>query len=302
MENRAHMMCCASCGIAGGDDIKLKDCSACHLVRYCGIECQKDHRPQHKKDCKKRAAELRDELLFKQPESSHLGDCPICCLPLPLDPEKYTLNSCCCKIICDGCNYVNQKREIEGRLENKCAFCRTIMPKTKEENKEQVMKRIEANDTVALCHMGTTKCDKGDYRAAFDYWTRAANLGDAISHYQLSVMYRGGIFVEKDEKKELHHLTEATIARHPKARYNLGCLEGDNGQYDRATKHWIIGAKLGHDMSMEGVNILYEAVLVSHEDFAVVLRGHQAAIAAIKSPQREEAANFFAEREKRGAD
>ena len=34
---------------------------------------------------RKRAAVLRDELLFKQPESSHLGDCPICCLPLPLD-------------------------------------------------------------------------------------------------------------------------------------------------------------------------------------------------------------------------
>jgi len=26
----------------------------------------------------KRAAELRDEILFKQPESSHRGDCPIC--------------------------------------------------------------------------------------------------------------------------------------------------------------------------------------------------------------------------------
>eukprot|EP00984_Skeletonema_dohrnii_P035791 scaffold35973_cov122-Skeletonema_dohrnii-CCMP3373.AAC.2 len=33
---------------------------------------------QHKKECKKRAAEFRDELLFKQPESCHEGDCPIC--------------------------------------------------------------------------------------------------------------------------------------------------------------------------------------------------------------------------------
>ena len=78
------VMLCASCGTAEGDDIKLKKC-ACHLVKYCSVACQKAHRPKHKKECKKRAAELKDEILFKQPESSHLGDCPICCLPLPID-------------------------------------------------------------------------------------------------------------------------------------------------------------------------------------------------------------------------
>ena len=79
-----NLMCCASCGIAGVDDMKLKKCTACHLVRYCSVKCQKEHRPKHKKVCKKRAAELRDEILFKQPDGSDLGDCPICCLPLRL--------------------------------------------------------------------------------------------------------------------------------------------------------------------------------------------------------------------------
>eukprot|EP00986_Skeletonema_menzelii_P005632 scaffold2088_cov77-Skeletonema_menzelii.AAC.1 len=71
------MLSCASCGAAGGDDIKLKKCTACYLVQYCSVKCQRDHRPKHKKACKKRMAELRDEILFKQPESNHLGDCPI---------------------------------------------------------------------------------------------------------------------------------------------------------------------------------------------------------------------------------
>ena len=53
------MQCCASCGTAGGDDIKLMKCTGCYLVKYCGVECQKEHRPKHKKECKKRAAELR---------------------------------------------------------------------------------------------------------------------------------------------------------------------------------------------------------------------------------------------------
>jgi len=32
--------------------------------------------------------ELRDEILFRQPESTHDGDCPICFLPLPVDGKK----------------------------------------------------------------------------------------------------------------------------------------------------------------------------------------------------------------------
>eukprot|EP00984_Skeletonema_dohrnii_P018776 scaffold8854_cov97-Skeletonema_dohrnii-CCMP3373.AAC.1 len=77
--------CCASCSVAGVDKIKLKECTDCDLVRYCSDECQKDHRPQHEPECKKRLAELRDEILFRQPESTHLGDCPICLLPMPLE-------------------------------------------------------------------------------------------------------------------------------------------------------------------------------------------------------------------------
>jgi hypothetical protein len=69
----ADMSCCASCGIAevDGVKVKLKQC-ACKLVRYCSVACQKEHRSQHKNVCKKQVAELRDEILFKQPESSHL--------------------------------------------------------------------------------------------------------------------------------------------------------------------------------------------------------------------------------------
>ena len=127
------------------------------------MKCQKDHRPQHKKECKKRAAELKDELLFKQPESSYLGDCPICCLPLPLDNKKSTLYPCCSKVICNGCQHANRKREFEGRLQQRCPFCRKAAPKTQEQSDEQLMKRIEANDPVAMSQMGKDKYEEGDY-------------------------------------------------------------------------------------------------------------------------------------------
>ena len=286
-------LCCASCGASGSDDIKLKQC-ACKLVKYCSVKCQKDHRPKHKRECKQRVAELRDEVLFKQPESTHLGDCPICCLPLSIDSEKSPLAPCCSKRICDGCNLANQLRELEGRLQLKCPFCREVVPRSAEELIEKRMKRVEANDPVAMCDMGTERYQEGDYKAAFEHMVKAAALGDVKAHYQVSTMYGEGRGVEKDEKKELHHLTEASIGGHPIARYNLGCLEMKNGQINRAVKHFIIAAKLGFDPSLKQVKNLFKAGRVSKEDFAAALRGHQAAIEATKSPQRKEAAIIFA--------
>ena len=67
----------------------------------------------------------------------------------------------------------------------------------------------------------------------------------------------------------------------------------ENGRVDRAAKHFIIAAKLGHDNSLESVKFLYKAGHVSKDDFEVALRGHHAAIAATKSPQREEAYEFL---------
>ncbi|EJK54409.1 hypothetical protein THAOC_25967, partial [Thalassiosira oceanica] len=76
---------CANCGKLGSDTVKLKNCNACRLVKYCGVDCQRAHRKQHKKACKQRAAELKDEELYSQGHERPEGDfCPICTLPIPL--------------------------------------------------------------------------------------------------------------------------------------------------------------------------------------------------------------------------
>src|SRR6056300_1124220 len=108
---------CASCGIAAVDDIKLKKCDGgCDLVKYCSDDCQKNHRSRHKKACRKRLTELHYIKLFTQPDFSHLGECPICCLPLSLDIRKSIMMGCCSKSICNGCHYANTKREYEQGL------------------------------------------------------------------------------------------------------------------------------------------------------------------------------------------
>ena len=167
---------CANCGKAAVDNVKLKKC-ACNLVKYCSVGCQKNHRKQHKKACKKQLAEIRDDRLLRQPEDTHFGECPICCLPLPVDADKWKIASCCSQRICDGCAIANQLREAEQGLELRCAYCREPLPKSDEEAAKSVMKRVKANDPIALYKMGYNCCLKGDYDSAFQYFTKAVELG-----------------------------------------------------------------------------------------------------------------------------
>ncbi|KAK1735455.1 zf-MYND and TPR domain-containing protein [Skeletonema marinoi] len=269
------MSCCASCGIAERDEIKLRECATCDLVRYCGDKCQENHTAQHERACMKRAVELRDEILFKQPESSYLADCPICCLPMPLDLSKSIVAVCCSKSICRGCDVETQKREFE--------------PVGNELWRKQRMKRIEANDPVAMCREGAEQYKKGDYSSAFGYYVKAAELGDVDAHYRLSLMYYLGKGVEKDGGKEIYHLEEAAIGGHPTARCGLGCHEWRNGNTERAVKHLIIAASMGHDGSIKFLMDEFRRGFVSKDDLAAALRAHQAAVDATKSPQREEA-------------
>ena len=279
---------CASCGIAAIDDIKLKSCNGgCDLVKYCSDKCQENHKEQHEEEC------LCDKKLFTQPDGSHMGECPICCLPLPIDASKSTAMTCCSKIICNGCLYVNSKRELEAGLGHRCAFCREPISESKEDHIKNVMERVKKNDPVAMRVMSGICIDEGDYDTGFQYLMNAAELGDADAHYGLSIMYREGEGVDKDGRKKVYHLEEAAIRGHPFARHNLGCLDAMSGRFERARKHFIIAANLGDDKSLKCVRQLYAEGHASKEEYASALRACQAADDATKSAEREEAKAFY---------
>ena len=120
--------------------------------------------------------------------------------------------------------------------------------------------------------------------------TKAAELGDGLSHNQLSQMYHDGLGVEKDVGKEKHHLEAAAIGGHPKARYNLGVHEwNNNDNTERAVKHWMIAATQGDDESIKALIDSFKDGFVEKEDLAAAFRAHKSAVDATKSPQRKEA-------------
>lgn len=118
MESLSAPNLCANCGKGEEDSNKLKKCGACLSVKYCSAACQKAHRSQHKKECKRRAVELHDEKLFADPPPRE--ECPICLLPMSKGNHK-TFESCCGKMICNGCVYA---MKMSGP-KDLCAFCRT---------------------------------------------------------------------------------------------------------------------------------------------------------------------------------
>ena len=84
-------------------------------------------------------------------------------------------------------------------------------------------------------------------------------------------------------------MEEAAVDGHTTARYNLGAIEWGNKRFERAVKHFTIAANLGFDGSLETLKEIYPVGYISKEDYADALRGHQAAVDATKSPQREAA-------------
>jgi TPR repeat protein len=174
-----------------------------------------------------------------------------------------------------------------------CPFCRE--PANVDDHDKRMMKRAKANDPAALREKGARCYDKGDYDGAFEYYTKAAELGYADAHFQLGNinMYHKDWGVEKDEEKAVYHWEKAAICGHARARYNLACIEWDNGNMERAVKHFIIAAKLGDPESMSKLWKHYSAGNITKEDLDSTLRAHQAAIDATRSTQRKIADEIF---------
>ncbi len=279
---------CASCGMAAINGMTLKKC-ACNLVKYCTVDCQKAHRAKHKKSCRMRLTEMRDESLLKQPDIGYLGKCSICFLPLPIDERRLIIMGCCGKIICGGCGFAYEKRKLEPR----CTCCGQPVPNSLEEHHKRIMERVKKNDSFAMTQMGKKHAGKGDYRNALEYYTKAAALGDVSAHCCLGILYFNGDGVEKDMKKALPHLEQAAIGGHPDARGLLALYEMDNGRFKRASKHYIIAASLGCIVSLSAVKNLFVQGIVSEDDYAAALRAHEATVNETKSTEREEAEAYF---------
>ena len=286
---------CANCRKHGSDTVKLKDCTACRLVKYCGVDCQKAHRKQHKKACKKRAAELKDEQLYSQGQERPEGDfCPICTLPIPFPMSDHSVFvACCMKRVCNGCNVAAQRSGMAD-----CPFCRSPRPRNDADTLKMVQARVEKKDPVAISMLGEKYAEgllglQEDRRKAVELYAEAAELGsnDALCH--LGVAYNRGYGVEEDKEKGAEYFKKAAMQRHVASRHRLGMVEGEKGNLDRGVRHMLISAKMGGTESIETIKKLFMAGVITKEQYAEALKGYQDAEEEMKSRDRDEAKAYL---------
>ena len=280
----------STCKNCGKGEV-LKACTACKLVKYCNRDCQIVHRPQHKKACRKRAAELHDEMLFKEPPPQ--GDCPICVIRLPSMGSGRRYMSCYGKILCTGCFHADVY-DNHGNIitDEKCPCCRTLVP-TDEENIERLKKRMEVGDAYAFFTMGNY------YSRGYYGLPQNSNSAKAVKmlhkagkfgYNNIGFAYAKGNGVERDTKMAKHYYELSAMEGNVVARHNLGANDYNAGNYDRALKHFMIAVKGGHTQSVKDIQQMFMDGHATKDHYANALRTHQAYLNEIKNDQRDKAA------------
>ena len=90
-------------------------------------------------------------------------------------------------------------------------------------------------------------------------------------------------------KKALYHYELAAMGGHEAARHNLGAMEGQKGNVERAYKHYMIAARSGYDDSLKNVGLGYKHGHVTKDEYANALRAFKDAQDEMKSEQRTKA-------------
>jgi TPR repeat protein len=201
--------------------------------------------------------------------------------------------ACCGKIVCNGCIY-----SCFTSGNQKCPFCNANSKTSNEIVFELLKKRVEANDAnsfnnLGLHYAGGTLGLRQDLNKALELWTRAAELGSCIAHCTIGGKYYQGVGVEKDAKKGIHHFELAAMAGNELARFQLGRIEYESGNMERAIKHWIISASAGHSKSILWIKKSFERGHVQSDVYELTLKVYNDSCTEMRSKAREDAAFFY---------
>ena len=293
----------ATCSACGKDGIKesMNICNKCKMVHYCNLACKKKHKSKHKKKCEKHAAKLHDEALLQEPPPRE--ECPICFLLLPLDPGDSKLQSCCGKIVCDGCTFAMIKEGVgKGKTKEEdhlCPYCRTPPPSSDEEYIQQMKKLMENGNAYAfnmlgLCFVRGSNGMPRDEAKANELFLKAGELGCADGYVNLGNAYYYGEGVEIDKKKANHFYALAAMNGSIFARMSLGNIEVQTGNYERAKKHFIVAARAGDSKCLEVIKKSFTFGLVTKNEYESTIRAYHESQMEIKSDARDKAAVIMA--------
>ncbi|EJK63479.1 hypothetical protein THAOC_15857 [Thalassiosira oceanica] len=107
--------------------------------------------------------------------------------------------------------------------------------------------------------------------------------------FNIGAAYDTGEDVQQDKAKAVEFYRKAAMQGHAQSRNNLGCIEWNKGNHDRAVRHFLISAKMGHEDSVENIKWAFMEGVGAKEQYAEALKGYQDAVEEMKSHDRDEA-------------
>jgi len=132
-----------------------------------------------------------------------------------------------------------------------------------------------------------------DRQKANELNLKAGELGCTDAYYNLGASYQCGEGVEVDKKKAKHYYELAAMSGNVEARHNLACLEGEDGNEQRAYKHMILAARAGVERSLNFVKQGFMEGIVTKEEYTNTLRAYQKRQNEMKSDERDKAEALY---------
>ena len=221
-------------------------------------------------------------------------ECPICMRVLPVHSMLQTYSECCGKTVCGGCERQHQMKNNGQALPHMCAFCRTVAPRSDEEDLAQLRKRVELKDPDALLNMAMDYGDGGfglpvDHAKCIELLREAADLGHPPAQCQLGNFYRnGGMGLEQNKKEAQKNYEQAAEGGDLDARHNLACAEKEAGNEVAAMRHCRLAASGGYRDAMDGLVSAFENGLLRHGDLAETLQAFYRSRDEMKSEGRDQ--------------
>ena len=308
---------CANCGRSsdGGEGglFKLKNCTACRLVKYCGVECQRAHRKQHKEACKQQVAELQGERLHSASVSTGTQDIiaammiyGACERELPESAysreqrgRRQSIGRCE-ECVAGGNQLVLMRQGRTRSEEDDCPICSLPLPFDVNQSvfKACCMKLVCNGCILAARKRGMFDCpfcrapvpEKDSQVLAMI--EKRAGAGDPLAIWHLGMKYHHGqLGLEKDATRAVELWERAAELGVKEAHYSLGVLydQGTEVEKDtvKAIRHYEAAAMRGcvsarHNLGCEESNAKNYDLALQHWMIAAKL-GHDQSLRYVKT-------------------
>ena len=292
---------CTNCGRSSdgaGGFVKLKNCTACRLVKYCGVECQKAHRKQHKKACKRRAAELKDEtsnrvlpLTGTQVRIAPMKACGACEREFPeasYSGEQWGRRQSirrCEECVAGDNQLVLMKKGRERSEEDECPICKLLLPLDLTHAMFQACcTKLVCNGCVLAARKRgmmrncpfcrTPTPDEYQFLAMVQ---KRVDAGDPCAMWHLGSAHEQGHYAEYGAEKDVARAVElyerAAELGIKEAHFSLGVMYDQGAGVDKDTakaiRHYEAAAMRGHVNARFHVGCVECSAEIGNDDIAL---------------------------------